>query len=111
MTLFTTDYLEYYLTLVSWIVNNGIWAVLVSSGVFALPFVAIIVQEWLKARAEGADEIGAHGRGDDDHRQEQRLCRAPAEKPARAQPGRVHGVPPGLPRCNRSRRSGTGSPS
>ncbi len=56
MTLFTTDYLEYYLTLVSWIVNNGIWAVLVSSGVFALPFVAIIVQEWLKARAEGADE-------------------------------------------------------
>ena len=56
MTLFTTDYLEYYLTLVSWIVNNGIWAALVSSGVFALPFVAIIVQEWLKARAEGADE-------------------------------------------------------
>ena len=56
MTLFTTDYLEYYLTLVSWIVNNGIWAVLVSSGVFGLPFVAIIVQEWLKARAEGADE-------------------------------------------------------
>lgn len=56
MTLFTTDYLEYYLTLVSWIVNNGIWAVLVSSGVFAPPFVAIIVQEWLKARAEGADE-------------------------------------------------------
>jgi hypothetical protein len=56
MTLFTTDYLEYYLTLVSWIVHNGIWAVLVSSGVFALPFVAIIMQEWLKARAEGADE-------------------------------------------------------
>ncbi|MEL7551419.1 conjugal transfer protein TraG N-terminal domain-containing protein [Pseudomonas protegens] len=56
MTLFTTDYLEYYLTLVSWIVHNGIWAVLVSSGVFALPFVAIIVQEWLKARSEGADE-------------------------------------------------------
>ena len=49
MTLLTTDYLEYYLTLVSWIVHNGIWAVLVSSGVFALPFVAIIVQEWLKA--------------------------------------------------------------
>ena len=52
MTLFTTDYLEYYLTLVSWIVHNGIWAVLVASGVFALPFIAIIVQEWLKARAE-----------------------------------------------------------
>lgn len=56
MTLYTTDYLEYYLTLVGWIVSNGIWNVLVTSGVFALPFIAIIIQEWLKARGEGADE-------------------------------------------------------
>ena len=56
MTLYTTDYLEYYLTLVAWIVHNGIWAVLIASGVFALPFLAIILQEWLRARAEGADE-------------------------------------------------------
>ena len=55
MTLFTTDYLEYYLTLLGWIIHNGIWAVLVSSGVFAIPFVAIIIQEWLRARSEGAD--------------------------------------------------------
>lgn len=56
MTLYTTDYLEYYLTLVSWVVHNGIWSVLVASGVFAVPFLAIVIQEWLKARAEGADE-------------------------------------------------------
>ena len=56
MSLTTTDYLEYYLTLVGWIVNNGLWQVLVASGVFALPFLAIILQEWLRARAEGADE-------------------------------------------------------
>jgi TraG-like protein, N-terminal region len=56
MTLYTTDYLEYYLTLVGWIVNNGIWNVLVASGVFALPFLAMILQEWLKARTEGAEE-------------------------------------------------------
>ena len=56
MTLTTTDYLEYYLTLVGWIINNGLWQVLVASGVFALPFLAIILQEWLRARAEGADE-------------------------------------------------------
>ena len=56
MTLYTTDYLEYYLTLVGWIFNNGIWNILVASGVFALPFVVIVVQEWLRARAEGADE-------------------------------------------------------
>src|SRR5690606_26905081 len=55
MTLFTGDYLEYYLTLVSWLIHNGIWMVLVASGVFALPFLAIVLQEWLKARAEGAD--------------------------------------------------------
>ncbi|EOF7684396.1 conjugal transfer protein TraG N-terminal domain-containing protein [Pseudomonas aeruginosa] len=56
MTLYTTDYLEYYLTLVSWVVHNGIWSVLVASGMFAVPFLAIVIQEWLKARAEGADE-------------------------------------------------------
>ncbi|QNM96699.1 conjugal transfer protein TraG N-terminal domain-containing protein [Chitinimonas koreensis] len=56
MTLYTTDYLEYYLTLVGWVVNNGIWNILVASGVFALPFLTIIVQEWLKARTDGADE-------------------------------------------------------
>jgi len=56
MTLYTSDYLEYYLTLVGWIIHNGIWQVLVASGVFALPFLAIVLQEWLRARAEGADE-------------------------------------------------------
>lgn len=56
MTLYTTDYLEYYLTLVGWIVHNGIWHILVASGVFALPFVSIVIQEWLRARTEGADE-------------------------------------------------------
>ena len=38
------------------IINNGIWNILVASGVFALPFVAIVIQEWLKARSEGADD-------------------------------------------------------
>ncbi|KGE53476.1 conjugal transfer protein TraG N-terminal domain-containing protein [Xanthomonas axonopodis pv. vasculorum] len=56
MTLYTTDYLEYYLTLVGWIVHNGIWNILVASGVFALPFLSIVIQEWLRARTEGADE-------------------------------------------------------
>jgi len=56
MTLYTTDYLEYYLTLVGWIINNGIWNILVASGMFALPFLAIVLHEWLRARAEGADE-------------------------------------------------------
>ncbi|MGE6995996.1 conjugal transfer protein TraG N-terminal domain-containing protein [Pseudomonas sp. NPDC047961] len=56
MTLYTTDYLEYFLTLVSWIVSNGIWGTLADTGLFAVPFFVIVVQEWLRARAEGADE-------------------------------------------------------
>ena len=51
MTLYTTDYLEYYLTLGGWIVNNGIWNILVASGAFALPFVASVVHERRRARA------------------------------------------------------------
>jgi hypothetical protein len=56
MALYTSDYLEYYLTLVGWLISNGIWNLLVASGAVALPFIAIIVQEWLRARGEGADE-------------------------------------------------------
>jgi hypothetical protein len=56
VTLYTSDYFSYYLTLVGWIINDGIWNVLVASGVVALPFIAIVLQEWLRARAEGADE-------------------------------------------------------
>ena len=56
MTLYTNDYLEYYLTLVGWIINNGIWNMISDTGLFALPFLIIIVREWLKVRGEGADE-------------------------------------------------------
>ncbi|MFJ5299187.1 conjugal transfer protein TraG N-terminal domain-containing protein [Pseudomonas sp. NPDC088368] len=56
MTLHTNDYLEYYLTLVGWLINSGIWDIISSSGLFAAPFAAMVVQEWLKARGEGADE-------------------------------------------------------
>ncbi|NMZ34016.1 conjugal transfer protein TraG N-terminal domain-containing protein [Pseudomonas proteolytica] len=56
MTLYTNDYLEYYLTLVGWLISNGIWDILMDSGMFALPIFAILLQEWLKARGEGADE-------------------------------------------------------
>ncbi len=56
MTLYTSDYLEYYLTLVAWLVNNGIWNIVHESGLYGLPFVIIVIQEWLRARAEGADE-------------------------------------------------------
>lgn len=55
-TLLTNDYLEYYLTVVGWVVHNGIWNTLVATSLIAIPFLTIIVQEWLRARGEGADE-------------------------------------------------------
>lgn len=55
-TLYTNDYLEYYLTLVGWIISNGIWQTLVDTAFIAVPFLTILIQEWLRARAEGADE-------------------------------------------------------
>ena len=56
MTLYTTDYLEYYLTL-CW---PG-WSAMASGTSrcqrrVRAAFVAIVIQEWLKARSEGADE-------------------------------------------------------
>jgi hypothetical protein len=56
MTLYTSDYLEYYLTLVGWIIYDNIWGLFEESGLFALPVLVILIQEWLRARTEGADE-------------------------------------------------------
>lgn len=52
----TNSYLEYFLTLLGWLVNNGLWDILVSTGLFALPLAFKIVGIWLKVREEGEDE-------------------------------------------------------
>lgn len=52
----TNSYLEFYLTLLGWIINNGLWNLLLDTGLFAAPLGAIILQEWLSARQLGADE-------------------------------------------------------
>ena len=56
MLMSTNSYLEFYLSLLAWIINNGLWSVLSDTGLFAAPFGAIILQEWLSARQQGADE-------------------------------------------------------
>lgn len=50
MLMSTNSYLEFYLSLLAWIINNGIWSVLSDTGCSAAPFGAIILQEWLSAR-------------------------------------------------------------
>lgn len=38
----TNSYLEFYLTLLGWIINNGLWNVLLDTGLFAAPLGTII---------------------------------------------------------------------
>jgi hypothetical protein len=52
----TNSYLEYFLTLLGWIINNGIWDILLGTGLFVLPLVFRVVGIWLKVREEGEDE-------------------------------------------------------
>ncbi len=49
----TNSYLEYFLTLLGWVINNGLWNVLLSTGLFVLPLAFKVVGIWLKVREEG----------------------------------------------------------
>ena len=52
----TNSYLEYFLTLLGWLINNGLWDVLLGTGLFALPLVFKVIGIWLRVREEGEDE-------------------------------------------------------
>ncbi|WP_143706575.1 conjugal transfer protein TraG N-terminal domain-containing protein, partial [Xenorhabdus innexi] len=56
----TNSYLEYFLTLLGWVVNNGLWHILIATGLFTLPLVIKVITIWLKVR-EGGEEDGAGG--------------------------------------------------
>lgn len=47
------SYFEYVLTLLGWLVNNGVWQTLTATGLFALPLLAKLIALWLKARGQG----------------------------------------------------------
>ncbi|HAV1239943.1 TPA: conjugal transfer protein TraG, partial [Salmonella enterica] len=55
------SYLEYALTMLGWIINNGIWHIITATGLFALPLLFRLISLWLKAREQGADEGDAGG--------------------------------------------------
>jgi hypothetical protein len=52
----TNSYLEYFLTLLGWVINNGIWDILLSTGLFVAPLAFRIIGIWIKVREEGEDE-------------------------------------------------------
>ncbi|MDN3525298.1 conjugal transfer protein TraG N-terminal domain-containing protein [Halomonas sabkhae] len=55
-TLNVTDYMEMPLLMMAWVINNGIWDALLGTGLAIIPFIALILSEWFKARQEGDDE-------------------------------------------------------
>lgn len=50
------SFLEYFLVLFGWMLNNALWNIVISTGLFALPLVFKVLGIWLKVREEGADE-------------------------------------------------------
>lgn len=56
MTFNVDSYLEYFLTLLGWIINNGIFGLLVSTGLFLVPLIGILIKTWLEVKKQGADE-------------------------------------------------------
>ncbi|HEN3655537.1 TPA: conjugal transfer protein TraG N-terminal domain-containing protein [Yersinia enterocolitica] len=53
----TTDsYLEFFLVFLGWLINNSLWTVITTTGLFALPLVLKVAAVWLKVRTEGDDE-------------------------------------------------------
>lgn len=55
------SYLEYALTILGWLVSNGIWDTIVSTGLFGVPLLMKLVAHVLKAREQGVDEGDAEG--------------------------------------------------
>ncbi len=56
MTFTVDSYLEYFLTLLAWIINNNIFAVLVQTGLFLLPLIVLLFKTWLEVKKQGDDE-------------------------------------------------------
>jgi hypothetical protein len=47
------SFLEYFLVLFGWVMNNAMWSILSNTGLFALPLVVRVLGVWLKVREEG----------------------------------------------------------
>ncbi|MDG2961705.1 conjugal transfer protein TraG N-terminal domain-containing protein [Exercitatus varius] len=54
---FTVDsYLEYFLTLLGWVINNGIFGVIMQTGLFLVPLIVILIQTFIEVKKQGEDE-------------------------------------------------------
>lgn len=53
MGMTTFSYFEYYLTMLGWVISNGVWNGLTASGIAILPLLAIFVQSFIQVRERG----------------------------------------------------------
>ncbi|AIZ79118.1 MULTISPECIES: conjugal transfer protein TraG N-terminal domain-containing protein [Actinobacillus] len=56
MTFTVDSYLEYFLTLLAWIINNNIFAVLIQTGIFLIPLIVILFKTFIDVKKQGDDE-------------------------------------------------------
>lgn len=56
MTFTVDSYLEFFLTLLGWIINNGIFGLLVQTGLIILPLIIIMLKTFLEVKKQGEDE-------------------------------------------------------
>ncbi|WP_434986903.1 conjugal transfer protein TraG N-terminal domain-containing protein [Vreelandella zhaodongensis] len=54
------NYFDNALLAVGWVIQNAVWDVMTQTGLAIVPFIALIVSEWYRARQEG-DEAGDKG--------------------------------------------------
>ncbi|MCX9048727.1 conjugal transfer protein TraG N-terminal domain-containing protein [Citrobacter portucalensis] len=50
------SYLEMVLVFMGWLINNALWMIITTTGIFAIPLAFKIAGVWLKVREEGDDE-------------------------------------------------------
>ncbi|OOF39176.1 conjugal transfer protein TraG [Rodentibacter mrazii] len=56
MTFSVDSYMEYFLTLLGWLLNNGVFALFVGTGVWLIPLVGMIFKVWRDVAKQGDDE-------------------------------------------------------
>lgn len=55
MTITVNEYLEQYLVMLGWVLNNRFWMILMETGLALIPLIVFLVGSWLDTRAKGAD--------------------------------------------------------
>ena len=56
MTFSVDSYLEYFLTLLGWLLNNGVFTLFVGTGLWLIPLIGMVIKIWRDVSKQGDDE-------------------------------------------------------